>query len=234
MNKEMNVHAFTQAEVFDRNARLARKLLPVYLLVPILYAIVFTWAGAAMQWSAFALGAGGWVVAYLLRGPIALLAMKKPGPGKLVMISASGPLEEGVRYALLVLTSMQFGWAASLGQGWAAIEVLFAMLQTVAISSLSGRTDEKSMQAKAMLEAQGTATAHPIWGVVERISASGFHIGATLCVAAVPWMVWLLIPLHTGFNLAVVQLAKRSIVRAEAMAAIIGLAVLVIGCLVWL
>lgn len=214
---------------FLYNSRLAQRLAPLYLLVPALFAGAFAFSGYPLIWPAFGLGAAGWVIALMLRGPVSVLAMKKPGIGKTILYASSGPLEEGVRYAILALTSLHFGWAASIGQGWAAVEVVYVVIQIFAMASLATRTDEKALQAKAVLEAQGLTNAHPAWGIAERISASAFHIGATLCIAAIPWAVMILIPLHSLFNLVMIRLVKRSVAWSEAFAALLGGAVLVIG-----
>ncbi|WP_201318815.1 hypothetical protein [Paenibacillus sp. EPM92] len=214
---------------FLNNARIAKRLVPLYLLVPVLFAGAFAYSGFPLIWTAFGLGAAGWVVAFMLRGPLSVLAMKKPGFGKTVLYASSGPLEEGVRYGLLALTSVQVSWAASLGQGWAAVEVVYVMIQVVAISALAHRQDEQALQAKAILESQGLTQSHPLWGIVERLSASAFHIGATLIVASIPWTVFILIPLHSLFNLAMVQLVKRSVAWGEAFAALLGGALLGLG-----
>jgi len=53
------------------------------------------------------------------------------------------------------LTSTSFSWAISLGQGWAAVEVSFTIVNGIVLISLSNKTDEKAMQAKEMIKAQG-------------------------------------------------------------------------------
>ncbi|MNH84310.1 hypothetical protein D3C73_367290 [compost metagenome] len=209
-------------------------LLPVFVLIPLLYWLGFSSFGTDMIWKAFGLGALGWVIALFLRGPISVIGLKMPKErAQTIIVGSSGPLEEGVRMGLLLLTSSGFSWALSLGQGWAAIEVLYTMIQVIAIASLAHRTDDKAMQAKAMLEAQGTVTASPLWGIVERVFASAFHIGFTLLVARYHWLVIALIPLHSAVNLSAVRLAKKSIALFELTMAVLGTVALVAGILVF-
>jgi hypothetical protein len=68
-----------------------------------------------------------------------------------------------------------------------------------------------------------------MWGVIERIIASAFHIGCTLLVAKYPWMVVILIPLHSFMNLSALKLTKKSIVQMELMIASVGTIILVTG-----
>ncbi|MDQ0196841.1 YhfC family glutamic-type intramembrane protease [Paenibacillus wynnii] len=212
----------------------ALKFLPLYVLVPLMYWTLFKTMGYELDWKGFGLGALGWTVALFLRGPLSLLVQKwPPEKAKNVIVSSSGVLEEGVRLILLVLTSTSFTWAQSVGQGWAAIEVLFVIINVIMITALINRTDEKAMQAKEMLQAQGNIQASPLWGILERIWASAFHIGATLIIAHNPWSVILLIPLHSGLNLVAVRIAKASIFGTNMLVAALGLVTLTVGLLLF-
>ncbi|MBE3570011.1 MAG: YhfC family intramembrane metalloprotease [Bacillales bacterium] len=206
-------------------------VLPFYILVPVFFAVLFYMYGTAVVWQAFGLGALGWIIALLLRGPVSAIAMKTSSKEKAqsIVVSFSGPLEEGVRFGLLLLTSTSFSWAISLGQGWAAVEVLFTIVNGIVFISLANRTDEKAMQAKEMLQSQGNFTATPLWGLIERIFASAYHIGATLVMAQIPWTVLLFIPFHSLFNLLSVKLLKKSIVLTEVFIAFVGIVVLLLG-----
>jgi len=216
-----------------RAAKRAIVILPLYLVVPVLFWLGFRAAGYEMDWKAFGLGALGWFIALLLRGPISAFTMKLPQEkSKKIMVASSGVLEESARLLLIVLTSAASGWAVSAGQGWAAVEVVFTMVNVVVMASLIRRTDEKAMQAKQILAAQGTANASPLWGVLERIWASAFHIGCTVIVASLPWSVVLLIPLHSGLNSVAVRLAAaRSVGHSSLFIGITGIAVFVVGLL---
>jgi Predicted membrane protein (DUF2324). len=208
----------------------AIKFIPLYIAVPVLFGVGFLLSGFAIDWKAFGLGALGWVIALFLRGPISAAVMRMPQERvKAIMIACSGILEEITRVVLLALTSFGSTWALSVGQGWAAVEVLYVIVQIIAISSLAGRTDDKAMQAKQMLESTGNLQASPLWGILERVWASAFHIGCTLIAASFPWMVIVLVPLHSGVNWAGVSLAAKSIRMSSMAIAIIGIAVLVAG-----
>lgn len=219
-------------KAFHKATRRAIRYLPLYLAVPALFWVGLEWAGYGMDWRGFGLGALGWTIALALRGPVSALTMKGPkNRGNTILVLSSGVLEETTRYVLLVLTSLSAGWAASVGQGWAAVEVAFTMVNVVLIAALANKTDEKSRQAKDMLAAQGLLTVHPLVGVLERVSASAFHIGATLIVAAAPWMVVVLIPLHSGLNWGASKGIKRSVPLTELVVAGIGWALLLAGLL---
>jgi hypothetical protein len=204
--------------------------MPLIILVPVFLCFLFQAAGYPILWKAFGLGAAGWMAALVLRGPIAAIAMKLPkNIGQNIVVGSSGVLEEGVRFGLLALTGTAMPWALSIGQGWAAIEVLYTIGTGFAMLSLYGRTDDKAIQAKQMLAAQGMADVHPIWGVAERIFASLFHIGATLLIAKEPMMVFVLVPVHSLLNLSVTALLKRSIILVEGAVAVVGVAVMLGG-----
>ncbi|GIO13590.1 hypothetical protein J19TS2_31450 [Cohnella xylanilytica] len=218
---------------YDQISGRAIRSLPLYALVPVAFALVFSAAGYPIDWKAFGLGALGWLVALFLRGPVSAIAMKLPQDrARNVVVGSSGVLEEGVRLGLIALASTGASWAVSAGQGWAAVEVLYVMINVVLIASLVKRTDEKAMQAKQFLEAQGTVQAHPLWGVLERIWASAFHVGCTLIVWRYGWSVVLLMPLHSALNLIAVRLAaKRSVPAASAFVAVAGVGTLAVGLL---
>ncbi|MNB72902.1 hypothetical protein D3C75_194980 [compost metagenome] len=213
------------------------KFLPVYLLVPILFGLAFDLAGYPMNWSAFGLGALGWTVALFLRGPVTALVRSRPEKqAKLIVVGSSGLLEEGMRFALLAFLAASFPEALSLGQGWAALEVVFVIVNASLILSLVNRTDEKAMQAKEILKAkaQGNLHASPVWGILERIWASAFHIGAALIIAHTPLAALLMIPLHSALNLGAVRLSKTSSIPVVSLfVAAVGLLTLASGLLLW-
>jgi hypothetical protein len=170
------------------------------------------------------------VIALFLRGPLSAIVMKMPKEkATTIVVSSSGVFEECVRLGILLLTSLTFSWSLSLGQGWAAVEVLYAMITVIVLVSLAKRTDEKALQAKEMLKLQGNLSASPLWGVFERVFASAIHIGCTLIVAKYPWTVVGLIPLHSSVNLIAVKFAKKSIVAVELTAALVGIILLTVG-----
>lgn len=219
---------------FEKAVHKAKYFLPLYMLVPAAFWAAFYYSGTEMEWKAFGLGTLGWGIALFLRGPLSAIVMKLPKEkATTIVVASSGVFEECVRITILLLTSMTYSWSLSLGQGWAAVEVLFTMVNVIALTTLAKRTDEKAMQAKEMLRMQGNLNASPMWGIVERISASAFHIGCTLLVAKYPWTVVLLIPLHSFVNLSAIKLAKKSIVQMELVIASIGMFILALGIIVF-
>jgi hypothetical protein len=220
----------TTQEQFEKAMNKAKYFLPIYILVPFAFWIAFHYSGIVMDWRAFGLGALGWVIALFLRGPLSAIVMKMPKEkAQTIVVGSSGVFEECVRLVMLLLTGMTFSWSLSLGQGWAAVEVLFVIINVTVMISLAKRTDEKAMQAKEMLAIQGNLSSSPMWGIFERIFASAFHIGCTLIVAKYPLTVVLLIPLHSSVNLMAVKLVKKSVVTVELIIAGVGAIALLIG-----
>jgi hypothetical protein len=221
-------------EKFEKAMNKAKFYLPIYILVPVAFWLVFHYCGVTMNWRAFGLGALGWVIALFLRGPLSAIVMKMPKEkAQTIVVASSGLFEEGIRLAMLMITGMSFSWSISLGQGWAAVEVLFVMINVIVLMSLAKRTDEKAMQAKEIIKLQGNLSASPMWGVMERIFSSALHIGCTLIVAKYAWTVVLLIPLHSLVNLTAVKLAKKSVVTVELIVAAIGTVTLAVGLLLF-
>jgi hypothetical protein len=228
--RTVNTTADRIDELYQKATKRALLFLPLYLAVPALFWLGFQAAGYEMDWKGFGLGALGWFIALLLRGPVSAMVIKLPQEkAKNIVGLSSGLLEESTRLALLAITSYSASWAVSAGQGWAAIEVVFTMVNVVVLASLANKTDEKSVQAKQFLAAQGTLNASPLWGIMERVWASAFHIGCTLIVASNPWTVVLLIPLHSALNWFAVRLVSRSIGMTSLLVAAVGAAALAIG-----
>ncbi|MFC5702663.1 YhfC family glutamic-type intramembrane protease [Cohnella faecalis] len=226
-------HVQSIDEKFTQAARRSMISLPIYVLVPVLFGLGFWIAGYGIEWKAFGLGALGWFIALMLRGPLSLLVKSMPQEkAKNIIVASSGVLEESVRVILLALTSVAASWAISIGQGWAAVEVAFVMVNIVAIASLSKRTDEKAEQAKQLLAAQGNIQSSPVWGLLERVWASAFHIGCTLIVARYAWTVALLIPLHSSLNAVAVRLAVRSVAASSLFVAATGITALIAGMII--
>lgn len=77
---------------------------PLYLLVPTGFWLVFQWTGIRMNWAAFGIGAVGWFLALMFRGPIAVLVRNLQRERAATVVgSVSGPLEEGFRLLALAL-----------------------------------------------------------------------------------------------------------------------------------
>lgn len=219
------------------NQKMARRFIlaiPFYLAVPISFGLFFYHGFSPIQWKAFSLGALGWVIALFLRGPVTVLfkGLSKEKATLFVGLS-SGPLEEGVRLILLLLTGTSFSWAISVGQGWAAIEVLFTIINGFVLIHIIQRQDEKSIQVKELLESNGQLRLSPLWGVVERIFASAFHIGVTLLIAKIPLLTFIFVIVHSLFNLVVVWLSRKNMLAAQLFVAVVGTALLVTGLIAW-
>jgi hypothetical protein len=209
---------------------------PFTLAVPVGYGLWFHLQGIPLAWPALGVGTAGWVVALILRNPIALIARVTLKSWERVqpwVVAASGPCEEGVRVAAVLLFGRGFTSALSIGLGWAAIEVVYSIVNGLAVVSLTRRTDAKARQALQMLNDQGLGGIFgpmaPFWGIVERIFVSGLHIGFTLLLAWQPWLVLVTIPLHSGLNFTYLRLARRSVALAELVMALVGLAALLTG-----
>jgi len=206
------------------------------ILVPLAYGLWFFLWGVPLSWGGIGIGALGWTIALMLRNPVALLAKAIPATSKhvtTIVVASSGPCEELVRLAVVLLLGRAFPMALSIGLGWAAIEVVYTIINSFVTLSLFRRDDEKARQARAVLENMGLAKAllntTPFMGVVERIFASAIQIGFTLLLAWQPLLVILTIPLHSSTNFMALFLLRRSAVLAELYVAIIGIVVLLAG-----
>ncbi|WAH36084.1 hypothetical protein [Alicyclobacillus dauci] len=215
----------------DRQLRTFYAMVPLYLLVPVGYGLAMGAMHRPMQWWVFGLGAFGWFVAMGLRSPIALAVGKKlpQAVAQTVVTSASGPLEEILRMVLVLLFVRTTTQALSLGQGWAAIEVVLSIVNGFVLATVLQRGDEKSREVRAVLEAQGRGHGSPAWGVLERIFGSAYHIGATLIVMHNLWLFIPLMIVHSVYNLVAVRLLKRSIVMTELWIALLGTITFALG-----
>ncbi|UQZ84352.1 hypothetical protein SK3146_03598 [Paenibacillus konkukensis] len=115
------------------------KALPLYMAVPVLLGLYFSYAaGPGIDWKAYGIGAAGWTAALILRGPVAAIGMKllPPARAQALVVASSGVLEEGVGWGLLAVAGAHMPWALSMGQGWAAIEVVYVIVSGQAKFSL--------------------------------------------------------------------------------------------------
>lgn len=206
---------------------------PVTLLVPVAFALVLTALGADLAWSKVGFGALGWFGALMLRGPLAAIlsqTMRDEDRVKNIIVSSSGPIEEGVRVVLLLLVGRSFSDAAAIGLGWATIEVLYTTVTSFLTLSLLRRTDPEAMQARQILEAQGMIRETGPWlGIVERIGASALHIGFTFIIA---WNLLAAIPaaiIHSGGNLSLIRTFRTHPVATELGLLAVGLAAFALG-----
>lgn len=202
---------------YIRNSLIATPLVGATLLPFVFLAAEL---GIVFSWRLVGLGALGWWLALLARGPVILLARKLPTErARTLIIGASGPAEELVRVGLLVLIGRGLDSAYMLGLGWAVIEIVYSLIQGFALGALAQKTDKKAREAKALLEQQGMhkslEPAAPYWGIVERLSANATHIGFSLLLVVSPWLVVVTAPLHSSLNLMMTRLFKRSMALAE-------------------
>ena len=206
---------------------------PLGLLVPIAYGAAFVRFGHPIEVGPFFAGAAGWFVALLLRAPVGLAGIRITGSVERTqtwVTASSGPLEESVRLAVLLLVGGELSTALWIGLGWAAIEVLYAIVNGFALATLAERTDPEAEQAKALLPPSAFSATGPLWGVVERAWASGVHVGFTLILAAVPLAVLITAPLHTLTNVAFLGLMRtRNMAVVAAAGALFAAALLAIG-----
>ncbi|WP_214105362.1 hypothetical protein [Acrocarpospora catenulata] len=204
---------------------------PGLVAVAVLLGGVLALWQAAPDWRAVGLGAAGWMVALVLRAPVAALVAKLPKErASLVVAAASGPCEETVRLLLVLFLVSGFSSVLWAGFGWAAIEIVFTVVQALGIRGLLGKTDEKSLEARRMLEAQGLLRLDtPYWAALERLSASLLHIGFTLLLAWQPWLVLAAMPVHTAVNLTALRLMRVSLPLTEAMVAAVGIVAFGLG-----
>ena len=115
---------------------------PLAVLVPVAYGIAFARIGHPIELVPFLAGAAGWLVALLLRTPIGLVGIRITGSTERTqnwVTASSGPLEEGVRLSALLLVGRELSTALWIGLGWAAIEVLYAIVNGFALAALALR-----------------------------------------------------------------------------------------------
>jgi hypothetical protein len=186
--------------------------IPFALAIPIAYGAAFAAFGSPPMLGAFAAGAFGWLVALALRAPIGLIAMRltrSEQRAQTWVTASSGPLEEPVRLAGLLLIGRDLSTALWLGLGWASIEVLYAIGNGIALAVLAERTDPEAERVRSLLPPAAFSTSGVAWGVVERVWASALHIGFTLILAAAPLAVLLLAPIHSLINICFPAAAMR-------------------------
>lgn len=212
---------------------------PVGLLVPVGLSVVLVVAGVQLQPLAIAVGAIGWVVALAARGPIAAV-LRARGDEQLTsvwFVAASGPTEELVRLAVVLLLGRDLDTALSIGLGWGAIEVIFTIVQGFAMAVLMERDDPEARRIRAVVPAPPTSLLEPSapwWGVVERVWASVLHLAFTAILAAQPILVIATIPAHTATNVLMGRVAARwPLGRVELAGALWTAAIALVAWSLW-
>ncbi len=180
-------------------------------------------AGAAL------LGALGWMIALAARLPVLasagrLHAVKRRDT---ILGVASGITDEVVRLALVLVVVGGAGSALWTGFGWALAGLVFA-----AATQLTQFGWPIGRQAAEQLRAQGGfISTHPVHGSVRGITATSFHLGATLLLAAGPWWVLATASAHAVVNVAFARWAGRRLVQVELLAAVVSATLLLAGLL---
>lgn len=217
---------------FVAAARRSRLAVPGLLAVGVFLFAVLVLATGTLDGLALLLGAAGWLLAFIIRQPVALVAMKLFGEKRAqsIVVWFSGPAEELVRLGLVMLLITSTTAATWAGYGWGAIEIVFAVVNALAIASLVLRQDEKAEEARQVLKELGlTAPRSGLWGMLERVSASAMHLGFTLMLFASPWLVLVTLPLHSLTNVLAVRFAKKHLAAFELILLALGAVVLTVG-----
>ena len=144
-------------------------------------------------------------MALFLRAPVAMITQRLTTVSdtvQQVVILSSGPAEELVRLALVLITAANLDVAYAIGLGWGGIEVIYALINGFVIAALLKRTDEEALMARQTMEEMGLlrAAIKPVYGIVERLAVTAVHIGFTLLLAFQPLLVLVTIPFHSLIN----------------------------------
>jgi hypothetical protein len=206
---------------------------PLIIAVPLAYGAVFWLAGHPPLLGPLAVGALGWLVALALRAPIALVALRLSGAPQRIqpwLILSSGPLEEGVRVAVVLFVGRDLSTALWIGLGWAAVEVLYSIVNGVVVAQLAQRTDPEAEAARALLPPAALAPSAPLWGIVERTFATALHVGFTLIVAAMPLAAIATAIVHSAVNVTFLALLRRlSMATVMASGVVVGAVAMIVG-----
>jgi hypothetical protein len=232
-----------------RNVLLAA---PFLLAVPLAFGTIVDQAGHRLQPEAFLAGVAGWLVALILRAPVAAIAAgpgrgggsprltgersEPVGPGRpgAIVVAASGPLEEAVRLVVVLQLGRSLGTALWVGVGWGAVEALYAIVNGIALAALAEKSDPEAERVRRLLPSAAFSPTAPFWGIAERVWASAVHLGFTLVVAAVPPMVVATAAVHSSLNLVFLELYRRLPLWAVSLLGIlVGGAVLGVGLALW-
>ncbi len=173
------------------------------------------------------LGVLGWLVALAARLPALASAgrLRDPERSRTILESASAITDEVVRLALVLVVVSGHAAALWAGFGWALAELVF-----VVATYLSRFSWPIGRQAAEQLRSQGGfLSTHPAHSGVRGITATSFHLGATLLLATGPWWVLVTAPAHVAVNLVFVRWARRRLVSVEVFSAVVSAALLVAG-----
>lgn len=159
------------------------------------------------------LGVLAWLVALAARVPALASAgrLRDPERSRTILAATSAVTDEGVRLAFVLVVVSGSASALWAGFGWALAELVFVVATQLAQFSWPiGR------QAAEQLRSQGGfISTHPAHGGVRGITATSFHLGATLLLAAGPWWVLVTASAHAAVNLVFARWARRRLVSVE-------------------
>lgn len=230
-------------ELRQRIHRQVPVAVPAIAAVPVLLGLLLAATLTPVRPGAAGLGAAGWLVALALRTPAAVAGarlpkLKKPQPMATFMASISGPAEETVRLLMVLFFVKGFDDLLWAGFGWATIEVVYTLVNAVAIRRLLLDPSEKAAEARRVLASLGflqyVKNLVPVVGAVERATVSLLHIGFTLLLGWNPWLVFATMPAHSAVNIAAMGLMRRrAVIVMEAGLAVVGAAVFTFGLLAW-
>lgn len=184
--------------------------------------------GAAEAGTAL-LGALGWMVALAARLPVLASAGRLHALRRrdTILAVTSGITDEVVRLALVLVVVGGTGSALWAGLGWALAGFVF-----VAATQLTQFSWPIGEQATEQLKSQGGfISTHPAHGGFRGITATTFHLGATLLLASGPWWVLVTAVAHSVVNVAFARWARRRLVPVELLGAVVSAALLLAGVL---
>ena len=231
---------------FEMRQRLYRQIpvaVPAIAVVPVLLGLLLATTLTPVRAGAAGLGAAGWLVALALRTPAAIAAsrvpkLKRAQPMATFMASISGPAEETVRLLMVLFLVKGFDNLLWAGFGWATIEVVYTLVNAIAIRRLLVDPREKAAEARRVLVSLGflqyVKNLVPVVGAVERATVSLLHIGFTLLLGWNPWLVLVTMPTHSAVNISAMGLMKRrAVIVMESGLAVVGAAVFTLGLVAW-
>ncbi len=176
---------------------------PAFLGIPLLW-------GYSISWTILCLGRAGWLSALILRSPLAAM-LRYLNPQRILSattgIAISGPAEEGMRLLCLLLIGRDFIDLYTFAIGWAGFEILFHAFNAFTAQFILWRGGKAAEELKQHLDPDAES-ANPLWAFVERFSATVFHLGLTLILAASPWFILLTATLHSYVNIRAVAMMK--------------------------
>jgi hypothetical protein len=196
-----------------------------------LWLLVVTALDPDVQPGSLVLGIVGWLAALVLRIPVALVARKGKSlrRAQQIVVGSSGPAEELVRLAVILVTAQTFGGGLYLGLGWASAEIVYTTAAVWAASSARRRLPASDPRAACQSPAAGMY----VTASVERLGIAAFHIGAALALAKYPTLVIPVMALHSGLNVVALRLAHRGTVLTEAFIVTTGVLLFVSGLGLW-